>query len=151
MTAFLGFTHALSRLVSQRLPGLGNIIFSRCALVCHTHQVHCQRDQYGQGVFALTRNPLDDKGATLPFQEEGRMHFTVSLILDCALSEVDLAKIGLDAEAFQQKIYEWVLGMRLAGGSIQGLESVRWIEAQQLSEPRDVKQKILFNYCLALL
>ncbi|WP_087018365.1 type I-F CRISPR-associated protein Csy2 [Thaumasiovibrio subtropicus] len=78
---FLGFTHALSRKAQQSEHALQ---LHGCAIICHQHQVHCHRDTpYEPYGFALTRNPLTKEGKTAPIVEEGRMHLTVSLIIEC--------------------------------------------------------------------
>lgn len=116
ITHFLGFTHALSRMLTQthelRLDG--------CAVVCHGHQIHAHtsgRDYQ----FALTRNPLTREGKTASFNEEGRMHLTVSLLLECH-GEIPYGEYG------QQDLADYLLELyptlRLAGGSIISIEDI---------------------------
>ncbi|MDP1775646.1 MAG: type I-F CRISPR-associated protein Csy2, partial [Moraxellaceae bacterium] len=79
ITHFLGYTHALSRKIQERF----GIELTGCAVVCHDHQVQAyQPSGWGDYVFALTRSPLTKEGNTAPIVEEGRMHLTVSLILE---------------------------------------------------------------------
>ncbi|VFS89942.1 CRISPR type I-F/YPEST-associated protein Csy2 [Raoultella planticola] len=116
ITHFLGFTHALSRMLTQthelRLDG--------CAVVCHGHQIHAHtsgRDYQ----FAQTRNPLTREGKTASFNEEGRMHMTVSLLLECH-GEIPYGEYG------QQDLADYLLEicptLRLAGGSIVRIEDI---------------------------
>lgn len=80
LTHFLGFTHALSRKLVDR-----EIVLDGCAVMAHDHQVHAYRpDVWSEFRFALTRNPLTKEGTTAPIVEEGKMHFTVSLIVECS-------------------------------------------------------------------
>jgi CRISPR-associated protein Csy2 len=78
ITHFLGFSHALSR----RLTETHELRIDGCAVISHEHQIHAHtsgRDYQ----FALTRNPLTRDAKTASFNEEGRMHMTVSLLLEC--------------------------------------------------------------------
>ena len=89
ITHFLGYTHALSR----RLEASHGLRLEGCAVICDSHQVHA----YSSGrddQFALTRNPLTREGKTASFNEEGRMHLTVSLLLECA-GEIPNGEIGM--------------------------------------------------------
>ena len=65
ITHFLGFTHAVSRIVSDTW----GLSLTGCAVISHEHQIHAHssgRDYQ----FALTRNPLTREGKTAPFNEE---------------------------------------------------------------------------------
>jgi CRISPR-associated protein Csy2 len=111
MTHFLGFCHALSRKLIER-----EITFTGCAVMAHEHQIHVYRpDKWTEFSFALTRNPLTQTGETAPIVEEGKMHFTVSLIIEC-----EGIVIGND-EILQKlavEIKTMALKQRLAGGRI---------------------------------
>ncbi|MCO7253578.1 type I-F CRISPR-associated protein Csy2 [Dickeya oryzae] len=112
---FLGFTHALSR----QLQASHGLRLEGCGVVCHQHQVHA----YGNGwnrSFALTRNPLTKEEKTAAFNEEGRMHLTVSLLIEChgMLPGED------GREALRQQVQQQVQQQRLAGGLIVDIEQV---------------------------
>ncbi|MCL6404596.1 type I-F CRISPR-associated protein Csy2 [Dickeya dadantii] len=112
---FLGFTHALSR----QLQASHGLTLEGCGVVCHQHQLHA----YGSGwnrSFALTRNPLTKEEKTAAFNEEGRMHLTVSLLIEChgMLPGED----GLDT--LKQQLRQLSLRQRLAGGLIVDIERV---------------------------
>lgn len=67
ITHFLGFSHALSR----RLTEMHELRIDGCAVVSHEHQIHAHtsgRDYQ----FALTRNPLTRDAKTASFNEECR-------------------------------------------------------------------------------
>lgn len=117
ITHFLGYTHALSRKLSQTF----GIELTGCAVICHQHQVQAyQPSGWGDYVFALTRNPLTKEGKTAPIVEEGRMHLTVSLILESnrafSASEQQQVQSAVDTLAQRQK---------LAGGQVLSLRKVR--------------------------
>lgn len=116
ITHFLGFTHALSRILTQT----HGLTLEGCAVVSHGHQIHAHtsgRDYQ----FALTRNPLTREGKTAPFNEEGRMHMTVSLLLECH-GEI------VNGEYGQQALAEFLKArcptLRLAGGSIVSIKDI---------------------------
>lgn len=112
---FLGFTHALSR----QLQASHGLTLEGCGVVCHQHQLHA----YGSGwnrSFALTRNPLTKEEKTAAFNEEGRMHLSVSLLMEChgMLPGED----GL--EALKLRLQQLAQRQRLAGGLIVDIEQV---------------------------
>lgn len=115
ITHFLGFTHALSRKLAER-----KIMLDGCAVMAHDHQVHAYRpDVWSEFSFALTRNPLTVQGTTAPIVEEGKMHFTVSLIIECsgvAFGNDDY----LEELAFEVK--KLAYNQRLAGGRITTID-----------------------------
>lgn len=126
---FLGFTHALSRKLQQQL---GNAItLQGVAIVCHWHQVHGHKPGGYETTFALTRNPLTKEGKTAPFNEEGRMHMRVSLVMEC---NFELSDINPDApkEENLQKLISLVSDLapsqRLAGGTITSFDKVTWFQ-----------------------
>ena len=146
---FLGFTHALSRYVKQR----HGVQFGGCAVVCHGHQVLAhQPNQYGEYVFALTRNPLTKEGSTAPFNEEGRMHMDVSLVIECDFITEDLdlgAASDIENTAlFQQELADKIPTLRLAGGTIQ---SIQGVELHTLSEDFDESRREFRKAMLRLL
>lgn len=117
ITHFLGYTHALSR----SLEASHGLTLSGCGVICHHHQVHA----YTSGrdyQFALTRNPLTKEGNTAPFNEEGRMHMAVSLVLEC---HGDIINGDTGIRALEQHIHTLCQTRKLAGGTITGLRPVR--------------------------
>lgn len=130
ITNFLGLTHALSRFVKQQ----HGVELGGCGVVCHWHQVKAHRPgEYGEYVFALTRNPLIMKGreaVTAPFNEEGKMHMEVSLLIECDFTPRKLSfnsgNPEEDALLFSQQIKNKLLTMKLAGGDILSLKNVRF-------------------------
>lgn len=110
VTHFLGYVHALSRKISIN----HGVRFEGCAVVSHQHQVQA----YSSGrdyQFALTRNPLTKEGKTASFNEEGRMHLTVSLLIECQ-GEILNGEYG--KEALCATLLTLCQSQKLAGGSI---------------------------------
>ncbi|QHM69950.1 type I-F CRISPR-associated protein Csy2 [Mixta intestinalis] len=115
ITHFLGFTHALSlRLAVEKLALTG------CGVICHDHQVHAYRSSWDY-YFALTRNPLTREAKTAPFNEEGRMHMTVSLIIECEGMIAD-GEHGINR--LSEKLQRICPTLRLAGGNITDIARI---------------------------
>ena len=123
---FLGFVHALSRKCQVKWgeqASLGGV-----GIICHSHQVHTQRPSGFEHVFALSRNPLTKDGKTAPFNEEGRMHMTVSLLVECEFDPSELA-LGDDLleqriQQFEHQLLDMLITQRLAGGTITEITQV---------------------------
>lgn len=93
VTQFLGYVHALSR----KLKNSHALTLGGCAIVCHQHQIHSYRlksikdgkEILGDCFFIQTKNPASfpyqegDIGKAPPIIEEGKMHLTVSLVIEC--------------------------------------------------------------------
>ena len=134
---FLGFTHALSR----RLEVAHGLTLGGCAVICHQHQLQAyQPGGRGDWVFSLSRNPLTKEGNTAPFNEEGRVHMTVSLLIECDFDADDLPDVGsVDeptslqqrTEQLRQWLHQQVPCLRLAGGTISDIQQIHWFELHQ--------------------
>ncbi|WP_037588608.1 type I-F CRISPR-associated protein Csy2 [Stenoxybacter acetivorans] len=117
ITHFLGYTHALSR----KLEASHGLTLNGCGVVCHSHQVHAHTSGWDYQ-FALTRNPLTKEGETASFNEEGRMHMTVSLLLECH-GEIKNGEVGFQELAQHMKVL--CQTQKLAGGFITDIRNVR--------------------------
>lgn len=116
ITHFLGFSHALSR----KLTETHGLKIDGCAVVSHEHQIHAHtsgRDYQ----FALTRNPLTRDAKTASFNEEGRMHMTVSLLLECH-GEIPNGEYG--QRDLAEHLSQVCPTLRLAGGIIVDIQSI---------------------------
>lgn len=116
ITHFLGFSHALSR----RLTETHGLQIDGCAVVSHGHQIHAHtsgRDYQ----FALTRNPLTRDAKTASFNEEGRMHLTVSLLLECH-GEIPNGEYG--QRDLAELLSQVCPTLRLAGGIIVDIQNI---------------------------
>jgi CRISPR-associated protein Csy2 len=145
ITHFLGFTHALSR----RLSAINeNFSLTGCSVVCHKHQVHqSSGGNFSPAVFSLTRNPLTKEGGTAPFNEEARMHMTVSLIIECDFNnhknEVIDNENFREMKDFESWIKSQVSLQRLAGGSITSTKNVSFYNIPDKDHDDFFKKNIL--------
>jgi len=112
MSAFMGTMQALER----RLPDDIKLVFNEIGVVCH--HIEPQVTQSGlTRAFHLTRNPVDKSGNTAAIVEEGRAHLEITLLIGVESEGDDLSSADR-REAIAQQLYEQVLGMRIAGGSV---------------------------------
>jgi CRISPR-associated protein Csy2 len=146
-TQFLGFTHALSRKLQARFGEQTSL--GGTGIICHTHQVQSYQPNGFEHVFALTRNPLTKEGKTAPFNAEGRMRMTVSLLIEC---HFDVRNLPLGDELpeqrmqyFQHLAHDLIVTQRLAGGSIIHIEQVRWwsVDTDTDAGQRDFRRQML--------
>ncbi|PQQ36754.1 type I-F CRISPR-associated protein Csy2 [Photorhabdus luminescens] len=143
MTHFLGFTHALSRKLQQS----HGLRLENCGVICHNHQLHVyQSEPIREAAFALTRNPLTKEAKTAAFNEEGRMHMTVSLLIECS---GEIANGGKGADELERHLFEICPMYRLAGGIITEISrvSVRAFPEQE-QEFREVMRGLLPGFAL---
>ncbi|WP_076574037.1 type I-F CRISPR-associated protein Csy2 [Aeromonas sp. RU39B] len=145
---FLGFTHALSR----RLEQAYGLTLGGCAVIAHHTELQSQplgnrREQ----VFALTRNPLTKEGKTAPFNEEGRVHLDISLLIECNFDADRLPK-GESLDLRIHELHAWferiVPSLRLAGGTITRLGQVQWREHYEERERRRLCMSLLPGFAL---
>ncbi|MEJ2042739.1 MAG: type I-F CRISPR-associated protein Csy2 [Reinekea sp.] len=124
LSGFLGFSHALHRKVQGVMENAPE--FEGCAVICHEHHIHTHKaTPLSDSVFSLTRNPLTKKGNTASFNEEGRMHLTVTLMIGVN----DLPDLNDDElEHLQQRLFTLASQQRLAGGTIVSLAKAEIIE-----------------------
>lgn len=116
---FLGFTHALSR---KTQPNFG-LTLTGCGVVCHQQQIQAYRaSSRSDYSFALTRNPLTKEAKTAAFNEEGRMHMTVTLFIEC---EGVIANGDVGARELALWLQTHYPTQRLAGGTIVSAELPR--------------------------
>ncbi len=145
ITAFLGFVHALSRNLQQKQD---NLKLDGCAIVVHNYQIHTyQPDPWKDSVFCLTRNPPTEEGKPAPFNEEGRMHLIVSLIIECDFSSADMD------EALRNSLKKMIYKHRIAGGIIIKIDEVDLVDPPEDPEEfyafvRKEKRKLLPGFLL---
>ena len=115
MSAILGFVHSLERKIKPRYTDLG---FSGVAVICHRFEPQIYSPDRGDKVFRLTRNPLNEKGESPSFAEEGRAHITISILIQVK-SENYSNNLNLSQkEEMAEEILKTAQGLRFAGGSI---------------------------------
>jgi CRISPR-associated protein Csy2 len=128
ITHFLGFGHALS-IELNKSHGLK---LEGCAVICHQYQLHTYRQKdYGDYVFAQTKNPPREKGKdnkgrekaqiSPPIVEEGKMNMAVSLIMECPNFIISRQT---EISELKNKIISLAFQHHLAGGSIQQIRAV---------------------------
>lgn len=141
VTHFLGFTHALSRQLQQS----HGLTLDGCGVICHQQQVHAHSSGWDHH-FALTRNPLTKEAKTAAFNEEARMHMTVSLLMECNGMIADGEQ---GAAALATHLADLCQRLRLAGGTIidPGQIQVRsWPAGER--ETRRVLRRLLPGFAL---
>lgn len=143
ITHFLGFTHALSRKLQQS----HDLKLENCGVICHNYQLHAyQSDPIRDKVFALTRNPLTRAEKTETINEEGRMHMTVSLLIEC-LGEIENGDEG--SRNLEKHLWEICQTQRLAGGIITEIAKVDVIAfPQREQETRKLMRRLLPGFVL---
>lgn len=140
ITHFLGFAHALSRKLSTELPiSLGGV-----TVVSHKNDVQARQPKgWGDYVFALTRNPLTQKGETAPINEEGRMFMQVSLLIE--INGI-VAGDKLTTQSLMTKVANWVPTMRLAGGQVLNVEHYELLNSED--EQRNAIRRLMPGFVL---
>jgi len=147
MTSFLGFVRALSR----KLQKSHGITLDGCAVVAHQHQLLTYKtDKYSDCYFSQTKNPAAGKyqqkniGTTPPVIEEGKMHLTVSLLIECqGFSGTDDDKHNLE-----QHIKNLSFTHRLAGGVITDIKDVIYENIQNGNAFYQCRRRLLPGFIL---
>lgn len=145
-TAFLGFTHALSRKVSLQFGGKYETSFSGCAVISHKHQSKVyQPKQYADFEFIQSRNPpvleINKNGKKVPVIEEGKMNLTVSLIIELA-PEKSLLLTDELINQFEQHVLNHCYQLRLAGGTILNVKRAKLLSANTNEQQAVILKKI---------
>jgi CRISPR-associated protein Csy2 len=133
-TAFTGFVHALERELTSKLEnGFGGV-----GIICHDFSPQVSRSSgWSPYTFCLTRNPIDKKGESTSFVEEGRVHLEVSLVI--GVLDYMTQRNG---EYLAEDTMDIVLGMRLAGGSILPVREGKRFRAQWWPMAEDIEGQI---------
>ncbi|OOF32725.1 type I-F CRISPR-associated protein Csy2 [Salinivibrio costicola] len=142
ITGFLGFTHALSRKVSQKFGGEYDTSLSGCVVISNTYQNKVyQPKQYADFEFIQSRNPpvleKNKNGKKVPVIEEGKMNLIVSLVI-----ELDKQLLLTDelVKKFEKTVLDYCYQLRLAGGSILNIK-----QAKLLSENTSEQQVMMLK------
>jgi len=144
ITHFLGFSHNLSRkLHITKFDGIG---LAGCAVIAHHHKVHTYKPSFNSYGFTQSRNPpylsSHDKAATPPVIEEGKMNFTVSLLIECE------GNIGNRQDGLITWLKKNCLLQRLAGGTILEIGNIEICNIDDDSSLRTIKRKLLPGFVL---
>jgi CRISPR-associated protein Csy2 len=142
MTAWLGGTHALERMI--RAEGYGSVHFKSMSVVCHSIDLQTYKGQ-GDYVYSIisTGNPLDKEGKRASFIEEARCHLTVSLV-------IEFENLGLvDHNEFIENVDSNVRGrLKLAGGDILDCAKPEFIEIDNEISCKKLLRKLMPGHCL---
>lgn len=144
ITAFTGLTWALERKLSAEGFGLR---FIATGVISHSHQEHVTKGYVS--TFRLTRNPVNEKGATAAIVEEGRMHLDITLVLAMVWNPNDthgnVLRHGMDEarQTLADRIAVMVSNGRVAGGSVLPSQPAlgRRIRPQLLVMPEDAEER----------
>jgi CRISPR-associated protein Csy2 len=144
---FLGFAHVISRSLNEKYK----LNTSGVAIISHNHQINAYRpEQYGDYYFSQTRNPLTNEAKTAPFNQEGKMHLCVTLIIRCNFNSDDF---DANKDEFTKYVKNICLRQRIAGGLIKHIKEVEFIEIPQKEQDRlsfynKQKKKLLPGFAL---
>lgn len=145
VTQFLGYVHALSR----KLQHTHNLTLNGCAIVCHHYQIHAYRPRR-EFYFYQTKNPAafpyqeKNIGGDSPIVEEGKMHLTVSLIIECEGFKGGEA----DKKTLVHHISQLGLVHKLAGGVITQIKEVILETVMDDSGFRRIRRRLMPGFIL---
>lgn len=131
ITGFVGAVHALDRKLPADLGvSLGGVLIA-------SHRCDVQRYQpgpYADYTFNQSRNPIKKDGKTAGIVEEGKVHLTVSLIVEVVADQQAYRGLKDNPIALQNEVTALLMAQRLAGGSVMGIGGVRWFDADEKAE-----------------
>ncbi|KAE9530176.1 type I-F CRISPR-associated protein Csy2 [Testudinibacter aquarius] len=139
VSGFLGAFHAMSRRLQQhQLPEELNEVglsLKGVLIACHDCQVKAYRQSdYSDYTFNQTRNPIKKDGSVASIIEEGKCNLLVTLVVEVFAENI----WPLEDEQCQTQLVnlsrQWIQQQRLAGGSVLGLKSVEYIQAEAIGE-----------------
>lgn len=154
VTQFLGYVHALSR----KLKASHDLTLGGCAIICHQYQIHSYRltsikdgkEILGDYYFKQTKNPAafpyqeGDIGKAPPIIEEGKMHLTVSLVIEC---EGFIANEA-DKNNVLKHIKQLCLTHKLAGGTIAKIKDVFLESFTDEKDFRRIRRRLIPGFIL---
>ncbi len=126
ITGFLGAMHALNRKLSPEAGiTLGGVLVA-------SHDCNVQRyrpHSYADYTFNQTRNPIKKDGKTAAIVEEGKVHLTVSLVVEVVADRAAHRELKDDSSVFVSEIKQKLLMQRIAGGSVLSVRAAKWFES----------------------
>jgi len=143
ITQFVGFTHALSRKLSNQYEGVHNTEFGGCAVISHRiHNKVYQPKKFSDFEFLQSKKPpvlAKHKNASPPIIEEGKMNLTVSLIIELKQT---LTLTSEEIEQFEKEVKRWCYQLRVAGGTLINTKSIKLLSANTDKQERTMLAKI---------
>lgn len=130
VTAFMGFAHHLQREFNPEADP-NDFLCNGVGIISHRFAMQDYQEGYKRSL-KITANPLDKNGERPSFIEEGRCHFTASLVLE-------IENIPSANQKFLRKVRQLLAGsLRLAGGDIlfnprRDNENIRLINDEPVS------------------
>lgn len=143
ITQFLGFTHALSRKISNRYEGSYETELNGCAVISHSiHNKVYQPKKFADFEFLQSKNPpvlAKHKNSSPPIIEEGKMNLTVSLVIELKQT---LALNSEQIAQFEDDVTRWCYRLRIAGGSLINAKKIKLFSANTDKQERSMLAKI---------
>lgn len=154
ITNFLGYVHALS----IKLQKTHGVTLNGCAVVCHHHQVLAHRIKsikdgkvhLSDYVFSQMKNPAafpyqeKNIGGDPPIIEEGKMHMTVSLVIECEGFNGSEA----DKRSLEDHISQLAFIHKLAGGVITKIKGVFLETVNDDASFRRIRRRLMPGFIL---
>ncbi len=140
ITGFLGCVHALNRALSENFA----IQFDGALIASHNYNLQAYRPNgYTDYTFNQSRNPIKRDGKTAAIVEEGKIHLTVSLVIEISAEKSVLRDIHNNTTPLLGAVEEKLMLQRLCGGSIRGMGAI-----ELLTSTTDLKYKLLPAFIL---
>jgi len=144
---FLGFTHALSRKISNSYEGDYDFEFLGCGVVSHDCSQHIYSldggysYRFSQRKFGYTFKPKKKDGQQVDpsIIEEGKMNLTVSLVIEIDKS---LTLTTEKIKALEQQVQELCYRMRIAGGTVLNIQHCKLLSASTAEQDAQSLRKI---------
>lgn len=142
MTAWLGGTHTLQRLLNQQ--GFPELKFNSVAVCCHSIQLHTFKEAGGYEMSIIgTRNPLKSNGEPASFIAEARCHLTVSLVIEYTGPD------ALDKSAFIAKVGNLMHSrLKLSGGDILKFHTPQLLKIEGEDDQQKLIRKLMPGHVL---
>jgi CRISPR-associated protein Csy2 len=133
ISGFLGAVHALSRTI----PSDQEIRLDGVLIASHDCDVQSYRaaDQK-ECSFNQTRNPIKKNGKTASIVEEGKVHLTVSLLIEVRTSKQSRRWIAKNETHFIDMLTQRLIQKPIAGGSVRHIHSTVLYERNSLDDAK---------------
>ncbi|MBN1007479.1 type I-F CRISPR-associated protein Csy2 [Amphritea pacifica] len=143
ISGFLGAVHALNRKLVE--AGI-TLDLSGVLIACHDIQVQRYRPHaYTDYSFNQSRNPIKKDGKTASIIEEGKVHLTVSLVVEVSASRKEARDIDDDIDHIEERCRQIIFQQRMAGGSVRSIKQVRFFNT---SDGEQIKRSLLPAFVL---
>jgi CRISPR-associated protein Csy2 len=143
ISGFLGAVHSLNRKLVE--SGI-TLDFSGMLIACHDIQVQRYRPHaYADYTFNQTRNPIKKDGTTASIIEEGKVHLTVSLVIEVSASRKEARDLSDDIDNIEERCRQIIFQQRMAGGSVRAIKHARFFNT---SDSDKIKRALLPAFVL---